>query len=225
MNKQTNIGIDTHIQTSCAALLPAENHGLISHHAGNASLKKIGCVIWFGFVCYLPHGVKGQKVALVNLVLFLHVLKPGLEDLAEGVLEGNAEDNHGPPVVPVKVDTLSNLSSRNLVQAEIRDKFQTEVANGFSFIVMGVLGTLELKVTEKNTAPLPTSHARLKFSSARVVSTTSCVSMKRSLCVVICSRTLELAHAVTTSSMYLYEGKKTTIPSGTTADISTISLP
>ena len=59
------------------------------------------------------------------------------------------------------------------------------------------------RATLKKSAPRPQSHARRKLSSASVVSTTSWVSMKMSLCSISSFKIPISFHFDTTWSMYM----------------------
>lgn len=53
-----------------------------------------------------PHGVKGEEVALLELIVFLEELQPGLEDTALGVDIGDAKQHHTSAIVVRKVNPL-----------------------------------------------------------------------------------------------------------------------
>jgi hypothetical protein len=65
-------------------------------------------------VCHLSHGIKRQKVRLIDLVLLAHVLEPRLEYLAKRVLERDAEDDDGTTIMTVEIDPFCDLAARNL---------------------------------------------------------------------------------------------------------------
>ena len=57
----------------------------------------------------LPQRVEIEEVSLLDVVMRLEELEASDQDVALGVLEGNAKEDDGPSVVPVEIDSLRNF--------------------------------------------------------------------------------------------------------------------
>ena len=64
----------------------------------------------------VPHGVEGEEVVFADAVGFAQELEAGFQDAGFGVLEGDADAEHGAAVVVVEVDALADFASSDAEQ-------------------------------------------------------------------------------------------------------------
>lgn len=61
----------------------------------------------------VAHGVEGQEVVFADAVRFAQELEAGFEDARFGVLEGDADAEHGAAVVVVEIDSFGDFAARD----------------------------------------------------------------------------------------------------------------
>lgn len=59
----------------------------------------------------MPHGVEGEEVIFSNSVGFAQEFEAGFEDAGFGVLEGDADAEHGPAVVMVEINAFRDFAA------------------------------------------------------------------------------------------------------------------